>query len=70
MQASVDDLLNRNGNDEDARAIVAAEGREIDLYEKNKAYVSYGVYIARKLGWNGEQGASLDSDSAALHLRQ
>lgn len=50
MQASFDDFLNRNGNTEDARAIVAAEGHEIDLYEKNKAHVSYGVYIARKLG--------------------
>lgn len=50
MQASFDNFLNRNGNSEDARAIVAAEGHEIDLYEKNKAHVSYGVYIARKMG--------------------
>jgi len=32
-----------------AEAIVAAEEREIDLYERHKAYVSYGFYIARKV---------------------
>ncbi len=31
------------------RAIVAAEQREIELYETYKAHVSYGVYIARKV---------------------
>jgi SAM-dependent methyltransferase len=48
MQASFEDFLNRNGNSEEARAIVAAEQREIDLYETYKAYISYGVYIAKK----------------------
>jgi len=50
MQAGFEDFLNRNGNSDEARAIVAAEQREIDLYETYKAHVSYGVYLARKLG--------------------
>lgn len=50
MRSRFDDFLSRNGNSEEARAIVAAEQHEIDLYERNKAHVSYGVYIARKLG--------------------
>ena len=49
MQNSFKDFLNRNGNSGEARTIVAAENREIELYEKYKAHYSYGVYIARKL---------------------
>ncbi|HSN55422.1 MAG TPA: methyltransferase domain-containing protein [Candidatus Sulfomarinibacteraceae bacterium] len=49
LQARFEDFLNRNGNSEEARAIVAAERHEIDLYERYKAHVSYGVYVARKL---------------------
>ena len=49
MQDGFKDFLNRNGNSEEARAIVDAENREIELYETYKAYYSYGVYIARKL---------------------
>lgn len=49
MQNSFKDFLNQNGNSEEARAIVEAESREIELYEKYKTYYSYGVYIARKL---------------------
>jgi ubiquinone/menaquinone biosynthesis C-methylase UbiE len=49
MQNSFKDFLNRNGNTEEARAIVEAENREIELYEKYKTHYSYGVYIARKL---------------------
>jgi ubiquinone/menaquinone biosynthesis C-methylase UbiE len=48
MKARFEGFLNRNGNSEEARKIVFAEQREIDLYEKYKAYVSYGVYVARK----------------------
>lgn len=48
MRKSFDDFLSRNGNSEEARAIVEAERHEIELYEKYKAYFSYGVYIARK----------------------
>ncbi|MBN1381179.1 MAG: class I SAM-dependent methyltransferase [Deltaproteobacteria bacterium] len=50
MQDSFKDFLNRNGNSEDARAIVEAEKREIELYEQYKTHYSYGVYIARKSG--------------------
>ncbi len=49
MQARFEDFLNRNENSEEARAIVNAEQREIDLYETYKAHISYGVYVARKL---------------------
>lgn len=49
MQERFKDFLDRNGNSEEARAIVEAENREIELYEKYKAHYSYGVYIARKL---------------------
>jgi SAM-dependent methyltransferase len=48
MQARFDDFLNRNGNSQEVREIVTAEQREIDLYETYKAYISYGVYVARK----------------------
>jgi ubiquinone/menaquinone biosynthesis C-methylase UbiE len=48
MQARFEGFLNRNRNSEEARQIVSAEQREIDLYEKFKAYVGYGVYVARK----------------------
>jgi hypothetical protein len=50
MQDSFEAFLKRNGNREKAQAIVNAEKKEIALYEKYKAYYSYGVYIARKLG--------------------
>jgi len=49
MQNRFADFLDRNGNSKEARAIVEAENREIELYEKYKAFYSYGVYIARKL---------------------
>jgi SAM-dependent methyltransferase len=49
MQARFEDFLTRNGNSEEARAVVAAEQREIELYETYKAYVGYGVYVARRL---------------------
>ena len=49
MQNSFKDFLDRNNHSEEARAIVEAETREIELYEKNKAFYSYGAYIARKV---------------------
>ena len=49
MQNRFKDFLNRHGNSEEAREIVEAENREIELYEKYKAFYSYGVYVARKL---------------------
>ena len=48
MEARFEDFLNRNGNSEEAREIVAAEQKEIYLYETYKAHISYGVYVARK----------------------
>lgn len=48
MQARFDDFLNRNGNSKEARAIVAAEQKEIDIYQTYKAHFGYGVYVARK----------------------
>jgi SAM-dependent methyltransferase len=50
MQAGFPAFLARNGNGQDARAIVEAEEREIALYEAHKAHFSYGVYVAKKLG--------------------
>ena len=50
MQARFADYLARHGGSEQARAVVAAEEAEIALYEANRAYVSYGYYIARKAG--------------------
>ena len=49
MQDGFQDFLDRNGNSEEAREVVEAEAREIELYEKYKSYYSYGVYIARKV---------------------
>jgi SAM-dependent methyltransferase len=48
MRKNFDAFLSRNGDSEETRAIVEAERHEIELYEKYKAYFSYGVYIARK----------------------
>ena len=48
MRKNFDAFLSRNGDREEARAIVEAERHEIELYEKHKTYFSYGVYIARK----------------------
>ncbi|MEE4249925.1 MAG: methyltransferase domain-containing protein [Alcanivoracaceae bacterium] len=48
MRAGFSQFLARNGNSDEARAIVEEERKEIALYEKYKAYYSYGVYIARK----------------------
>lgn len=50
LQHEFHDFLERNGNSEEARSIVELEQREIKLYEKYKAYFSYGFYMARKLG--------------------
>ncbi|MFM1799553.1 MAG: hypothetical protein RLZZ117_1831 [Cyanobacteriota bacterium] len=50
MQARFANFLNRNGNSEQAMAIVNAQQAEIDLYEKYKPYFGYGVYIAKKMG--------------------
>ena len=49
LQASFEGFLARSGNSEEAQAIVEAELAEIALYEKYKAYYSYGVYVARRV---------------------
>ena len=51
MQNRFKSFLKRNDNNEKARAIVEAENREIELYEKYRTQYSYGVYVARKLDW-------------------
>ena len=48
MQQRFPDFLNRHKDSAGARAVVAAEEKEIMLYERYKAFVSYGYYIARK----------------------
>lgn len=50
MQKRFGGLLEAHGNSEVAKAIVAAEEVEIDLYERYRAFVSYGYYIAQKVG--------------------
>jgi ubiquinone/menaquinone biosynthesis C-methylase UbiE len=42
-------VLARYGDSREAREMVAAEEREIALYEQYKTYFSYGVYIARRV---------------------
>ncbi len=49
MQKRFGDFLNQNKNSREAYEIVAAERREIDLYETYKAHFGYGMYIARKI---------------------
>ena len=48
MQDRFAAFLERNDNSEAAAAIVAAEHREIALYEQHSAFVSYGYYVARR----------------------
>jgi SAM-dependent methyltransferase len=48
MQQRFPDFLNRHKDSAGARAVVAAEEKEIMLYERYKAFVGYGYYIARK----------------------
>ncbi len=49
MQSTFSEFLDRHSYSEKAQEIVEAEKKEIALYEKYKAYYSYGVYIARKV---------------------
>lgn len=48
LQTRFGDFLRRHGDAAPAQAVVDAEKREIALYERFKAYFSYGFYIARK----------------------
>ena len=47
MQDRFAGYLERNNQSEDARAVVAAEQTEIDLYRKYRSFFSYGMYVAR-----------------------
>ena len=49
IQSRFDEFLERHGQSDQAKAIVEAEKYEIALYEKYRAYYSYGVYVAKKL---------------------
>lgn len=49
MQERFESFLQRHNHSEAARTIVAAEQKEIDLYETHHAHYSYGMYLARKL---------------------
>jgi SAM-dependent methyltransferase len=48
LKAGFEAFLKRNDHAVAAQEIVSAELAEIELYEKFKAFYSYGVYIARK----------------------
>lgn len=48
LQLRFGDFLSRHPGNESARAIVEGEQKEIDLYERHSAFVSYGYYLARK----------------------
>lgn len=49
MQERFPAFLARHGSSDAAKAVVAAEALEIDLYERYRAFVGYGYYIARKV---------------------
>lgn len=50
MRRSFKAFVNRHQGSQQARAIVAAELEEIELFERFGAYYGYGVYIARNPG--------------------
>jgi hypothetical protein len=41
-------FLKAHDSSDAAKAIVAAEEREMDLYERYRLHMSYGYYIAQK----------------------
>ena len=49
LQSRFDEFLSCHNNSEAARAIVAAEKEEIDLYERYSKFVGYGYYISKRL---------------------
>jgi SAM-dependent methyltransferase len=50
LQAGFSDFLRRHGPSQAAQAVVAENEQEIALYEAHKAFFSYGVYIAQRVG--------------------
>jgi SAM-dependent methyltransferase len=49
MRQRLPALLARHGSSDAAKAVVAAEELEIALYERYRAFVGYGYYVARKI---------------------
>lgn len=49
MQQRFPGFLARHGSSSAARALVAAENVEIDLYQRHSNFVGYGFYLARKM---------------------
>jgi hypothetical protein len=49
LQDRFEGFLRRHGDSEEARAVVAAEQREITLYQRYGDSYSYGMYAARTL---------------------
>jgi SAM-dependent methyltransferase len=49
IQDNLDAFIKRNGNSEQAQEIAEAEKQEYELYKKYQDYVSYGVYIAKRV---------------------
>ncbi len=49
LQRRFADFLDRHGQTPEARALIAAEEREIALYDAYSAFFGYGYYIARKV---------------------
>lgn len=50
IRESFEAFLERNGNSDEAQAVVDAESVEIELYKKHRKYFGYGFYILRKIG--------------------
>jgi SAM-dependent methyltransferase len=50
MQQRLPGFMARHGSSREATAVVSAETLEIALYERYRAFVSYGFYVARKAG--------------------
>ncbi len=48
MQQRLPAFLARHGSSDAAKTVVAAEELEIALYERYRAVVGYGYYVARK----------------------
>jgi hypothetical protein len=51
MQQRFEAFLRRHGGSDAARPWWRPKQAEIELYERYRAFVSYGFYIARKLPW-------------------
>lgn len=47
LRAGFSGFLSRHGHSEAARSVVSENEQEIALYEKYKAFFSYGVYVAK-----------------------